>query len=226
MRLLCLTLLVANVVFFAYTRLYPGDSEDSGQRVAQIDLQAERVEMQPLHRVRPPANPVAPIDPEPQTPPPPSPPAPVPACLEWAGIAPEEIDRSRVLLESMDASYEVVSGGDPTAPYWVRIRGVATRAEVDAIVAQLRAAGERDFAVARDAPQGTYIVSLGLFRSEANAQRMHERFADLGAVLTPEGAEPTVYLVRTASAEVAEQISAAASDFADTTATAVPCPQP
>lgn len=226
MRLLCLTLLLANVAFFVFARLYPGDAERPGQRVAQIDLHAEGMEINQLRRLRPTEATIAPIDAEPQTPSPPSAPAPVATCLEWAGITLQDLDRSRVLLESMDATYEVVSGGDPTGPYWVRIRGLDTRAEVDTIVAQLRAAGEGDFAVSRDAAQGDYTISLGLFRSEANAQRVQERFADFAAVLTPEGAEPIVYLVRAGSVAVAEQISAAASAFPDTTTTALTCPQP
>lgn len=144
------------------------------------------------------------------------------ACLEWSGILPKDADRLRVLLSSYEATYTLVAVKSPEQ-HWVYIPGIKTAEAAEDISAQLRASGERGYAVMRPDAQGTYQISLGVFRSEDGARRQHERFLRLGAVLTPHGAERTLYIVEGTLSTIG-RIAAAASDFPQTTVKAVECP--
>ncbi|MFU8816040.1 MAG: SPOR domain-containing protein [Pseudomonadales bacterium] len=213
MRILCLLLLVvANIAFFTFTR-FDTKAAPAGQPAETIEPQPQAAEFLQVQRPRPAPEATAAIQAE----------EPAPTCLEWVGIAPQDVDRSRQLLESLAASYEVMSGGTPSGPYWVRIRGIDSRAAVNDLTEQLEAAGERDVATSYDAGNGTYIISLGLFSNQANAERLHARFRHLGAVMTPEGGPPASYLVRAVDATIVEQIDAALPGFPGATTSAAPC---
>lgn len=149
---------------------------------------------------------------------------PVPACIEWAGISAQDVSRSRRILDSLGAMYRVVEREGPPELHWVYIPGIQTAEAVDNLSAQLRAGGARNFLVSRQADNGTYSVSLGVFKSEESAKRMQERFHRLGALLKPYGVASTTYIVEDADA-IADSVAAAASEFDRTTVKLVDCPE-
>jgi hypothetical protein len=224
MRLLLLLLLLINIAFFTFTVLFSRDAEPIPQRIAEIEHEPARIEIEEV-----PVTPgtegasavieavalTASSDRAGGT----------PTCLQWAGIAPQDMSQAELLLQSSGARYEVVSGSSPES-YWVRVGGLQTRRQVDALVEQLRADGVRDLAVSHDASQDTYTVSLGVFKSEENAKRLHARFQHVGAVVTSGHAPRASYLIRDADAELVEKIRAAAAEFQQTSATTAPCPGP
>jgi hypothetical protein len=222
MRLVFFLLLFANVVLFAWSQLRTSDPGPASRDIArpELDPQKIRIAMTPVvlaqgaAGVETTSKPLLAAASRA-----------APVCLEWEGIALQDLERSQRVLQNFEAAYQVAGDGRPASAYWVHIPGLKSSAALDARVAQLRAAGERDFAVARGAAPGSYYISLGVFKSEQGAQRQYERFRPLGAVVTPQGAERTVYAIRSTVAGIAEKITAAASDFQGTSVRAVPCAQ-
>jgi hypothetical protein len=223
MRFLFFSLLVANVIFFAYVQSGTGDAQPAGERTAKLQVRPENIRIiragdtPDAGAARPAMRRSA------------APEAPAPSravCLDWSGVAAQDAERARLLLDSLEARYEVARAGGTGEAYWVQIPGLRTREEADEIVRRLRAAGERDFAVSRNAAQGTYYISLGFFRNEEGAKRQQSRFQALGAIITPHEAVQSAYLVRDAAPEIADRIAAAASRYPGSTTTQVPCPAP
>ena len=225
MRLAFFILLAANAALLAVSLLSTSEPEHRRQQIAKLQLHPESLrlisgsvtssEAARAEVTREPANSQL-ITPQPTA----------FVCLEWAGIAPQDLERSRMLLASLAATYKPISGGKGTLDHYrVHIPDLKTSAAVNALLIELRAAGERDFAVARSAAEGTYDISLGVFKSEERAKQRYERFRSRGAVLTPRGADRTSYLVQDLGAD-SETFIAAAQNVPGTTLTVITCPEP
>jgi hypothetical protein len=222
MRSLALLLLVANLATLALLLPFSaGDSARSENDLARRELHPDKISF--VHRAAAPRDHavIPEAKPEQQTylvaks-------EPVPACIEWAGISAQDVSRSRKFLDSLGAMYRVVEREGPPELHWVYIPSIQTAGAVDSLSAQLRAGGERDFLVSHQAGNGTYSVSLGVFKSEDRAKRMQERFHRLGALLKPYGVASTTYIVEDADA-IADSIAAAASEFDHSTVKFVDC---
>ena len=148
----------------------------------------------------------------------------VPVCMQWDGISAQDVNRSRTVLDSLGVAYRVSDGDHPIELYWVSIPGLRTLSAVESLTARLRADGQRNFDVTRKSAEGTYAISLGVFRNEESAKRLQERFLRLGAMVTPYGTSSTTYIVQASSA-IAEQVEAAASEFDQTSVRVVDCPE-
>jgi hypothetical protein len=225
MRRLFLILLFANIAFFAFTRLSGTPAPVQQPQAAGESAPPESVAVRDLLDEQPPPTDTALIAAESGTTPV-TEPMPGPACLEWAGITADDLEASKLLLDSVQATYDVVAGGSSSQSFWVRVPGLASRAEVDEVRSQLRAAGHRDLAVSHDAAQDRFSVSLGVFRSRDNAERLQASVQHVGATLTPTGGEPTAYLILDGAERASEQIRAALPRFLDATVRAVDCPRP
>jgi hypothetical protein len=145
-----------------------------------------------------------------------------PVCLQWTGISGQDVKRSTALLDSLGVTYRIVASEKSPELHWVYIPGLKTLAAVEHLAAQLKADGESKFTVSRNTAQGTYYVSLGVFRSEESAKRQYARFLRVGALLAPYGGARTTYIVEDTEA-IAEKIRAAAPDFEQSTVKVVDC---
>jgi hypothetical protein len=224
MRSLALLLLVANLATLAISPPFPaGDSVRSEIDLARRELQPDKISVLQRaaalqeHVATPEAKPEQQTDVVAKS-------EPVPACVEWASISAQDVSRSRRILDSLGAKYRVLEREGPPELHWVYIPGIETAAAVDSLAVHLKAGGERNFLVSRQADNGTYSVSLGVFKSEDSARRMQERFQRLGALLKPFGVASTTYIVEDAGA-IADSVAAAASEFDRTTVKLVDCPE-
>ena len=220
MRFSAFALLFLNIVT-AFSQLFAGADDRSSVRVAQRELYPEKLRVLRVGEAR--RDEEAQVAVRSEQPTSAERRANSRACLEWSGILPQDVDRLRVLLSSFDATYKPVAV-KPPEHHWVYIPDIKTAEAAEDIAAQLRAVGERGFAVLRQSAQGPYQISLGVFRSEDSARRQHERFVRLGAVVAPHGTPRTVYMVEGAVSTIERIAAAAAYEFRETTVESVTCP--
>jgi len=195
MRTIVLFLLLANLTFFAYTRL---DATSEGEAVRLVEqVQPEKIKLLTPQQVAAlgPAKVAALAD----------------VCLEWGPLT--DADRVRALsdLEALALGKLLTQRrNETTTSFWVYLPVAPSRAEADRRVADLRARGLGDVAVV-DAGPARNAVSLGLFQTEdaannrlAEAQKLGVTNARLGPrqqVITN-----TVLVIRDPQAQVVAKL--------------------
>jgi hypothetical protein len=175
MRALFLLLILANLVFFAYSHVLR-EGAGSGSQVAQLQINPEKVKLLKAAGGALPEAPSAPGKlPAPAKAIPPVVPKPAPAvptaCLEWGIFAGPNV----ALAEGALARLELPAGQvervlTDAGGYWVHMPPMKTRAEVDRKARELRDRGVTEFFVVQDAGQWRNAISLGIFRTEEAAQ--------------------------------------------------------
>ena len=150
MRTVVIFLLLANLTFFAFTRL---DATSEGEAVRLVEqVQPEKIKLLTPQQVAAlgPAKVAALAD----------------VCLEFGPLT--ESDRARALadLDSLALGKLLTQKRiETTTSFWVYLPPAPSRAEADRRVADLRTRGLGDVAVI-DAGQQRNAVSLGLFQTE------------------------------------------------------------
>ena len=197
MKALVFLLVLANLLFYAFSAGLFGrpDNPDAGRVEQQVAPDRMRI----VSRGEAPAAPA----PVPSA-------APVAAplesaesvgnlCLLWENLAPADADRLGTLLTDkfVDFHVERRNLAREGSGWWVYIPPLASKAEADKKVAQLRGLGVNDFFVVQE-QRNRFAISLGIFSSEKGGA---DRLADLkakgvkSARLSPRpGAESTVAL--------------------------------
>jgi cell division protein FtsN len=185
MRLLFLTLLLANLVMLAWLHGVFGDSPDGGREPSRLSQQIEPDRIRVLTetdlgklRQR-----VAEAAPRP-TPQPEAPAAAAPAsaagsaqaaadCVEFGDFLTEAgTARARDRLAALKLGERVAARSVQTAGwYMVYLPAVKTRAEVDRRAGELRDLGIRDVLVIADNAAGRFSIALGSFRDPELAKR-------------------------------------------------------
>lgn len=160
MRILFLLLLLANVTFFAYTRLDRVGSGEAARLAEQV--QPARIRLLTPQQVAAlgPAKVAALAD----------------VCLEWGPF--NDADKARALaeLESSGLGRLLTQKRmEQSTAFWVYLPRSGSKAAIDRRVADLKAAGIKDVAVLDTGPQ-RYTISLGVFRTDDAARA---RVADL-----------------------------------------------
>jgi hypothetical protein len=154
LRTLVLLLLLANLSFFAYTRL------DAGRDGEPVRL-AEQVQPDKIKLLTP--QQVAALGPSKVA-------ALADVCVEWGPLS--EADRARALadLESLALGKLLTQRRVETAfAFWVYLPAVGTRAEAERRAADARAKGAGDASVVDSGAQ-RFAVSLGAYQTEDAAQ--------------------------------------------------------
>ena len=188
MRILVFLLVLANLLFFAYTEGYFGHPENPDALRAEQQVRPEQVKVvshgaapaeggASAPGAVPEAAPVAPAEAQ-------TLPAgtadPATICLHWSGMAAVEADRlSALLAGKFDAFRQnrrqlVPDGGT----WWVFIPPQASKADADRKAAELRRLGVGDYFVIQEQGPNHLAISLGVFSAEAGAQG---RLAELRA---------------------------------------------
>ena len=167
MRTVVIFLLLANLTFFAYTRL---DASSEGEAVRLVEqVQPEKIKLLTPQQVAAlgPAKVAALAD----------------VCVEWGPFS--DADRARALAELepfalgrllSQKRVEFDNG------YWVNMGPFATRAAAESRIGDLRLQGVKDLAVA-DAGKGQFAISFGVFRTEPAAVAYADVLAQLGIKL-------------------------------------------
>ena len=161
MRAILLLLLVANLTFFAFTRLDLA-SEGEGARLAQ-QVQPDRIRILTPQQVAAlgPAKVAALAD----------------VCLEWGPFGDAERARALAELESSSLGRLLTQRRvENSTAFWVYLPRTSNKANIDRRVAELKSAGFNDVAIVDTGPQ-RYTISLGTFRTEDAANAL---VADLG----------------------------------------------
>jgi hypothetical protein len=159
MRTLCLLLLLANVVFYAYAFIARerGTAETPGP---ELQLNADRISI------------VKRTDRGATAPPrgllPPNSPA---ACLEWGVIAGPDVARADAALARLELRADgLVRLATDAVGYWVHIPSLKTKAELDRKMSEVRSFGILDVSAVQEAGPGGNSISLGIFSTEEAAQ--------------------------------------------------------
>lgn len=178
MRLLVFLLVLANILFYAFSEGYFGRSESpDAHRLAQ-QVTPERIKIvargeQPALPPPPIPAPVAPVhEPEPPAKPEPVPAPVVNACSRWDQLPPADADRLVALAAQKFPTFKVTRRIEPGEGngWWVYIPPLADKAAADKKAGELRAFGISDYFIVQEAGASRYAISLGVFSSEKGGQ--------------------------------------------------------
>ncbi|HEX6733719.1 MAG TPA: hypothetical protein VF096_02805 [Azonexus sp.] len=195
MKILVFLLVLANLLFYAYSGGYLGKPEqpDAGRVAKQVQPERIRIisrgEEPPLpsRNGRPeaaapaapsapaaPAAPVAPAAPAAEA-------APVVSatkvCLAWEHLPAVDADRVNALIGSRFPAFTVSRrpDGGEGAGWWIYIPPLASKGEADKKAGELRQLGVTDYFIVPDGPN-RLAISLGVFSAEKGGQ---DRLAEL-----------------------------------------------
>lgn len=182
MKAFVFILVLANMLFYAFSEGYFGRPENPDAGRLERQVSAERMKI--VSRGEAPALPVK--APEPVAPPPMedvkaeqvvAAEAVVPVCLAWTHLAPADAARIGKLLESRFAAFKPVQRelvGESNG-WWVFIPPLPDKDGADRKAAELREFGVTDYFIVQEVPN-RFAISLGVFSTEKGAQ---ERLAAL-----------------------------------------------
>jgi hypothetical protein len=181
-RAIFLLLVLANVAFFAWTRLVApgGAGADPAPLARQISPEKIRVVRPeelallaaPKAVAAPPA-PVAPPAPIAQAAPTPPPPPAKLKCIEWGAFAPADVAHARDALAPLQLGERLAPRrtSEETSGWWVFIPPQSDNARQSAArkAAELKKLGVQDYFIVQEEGPNRWAVSLGVFRSEEAA---------------------------------------------------------
>ena len=154
MRIVVLLLIVANLTFYAYTKLDSVAGGEGARINEQVD--ADKIKILTPQEVAAlgPAKIAALVD----------------VCAEWGPFSDAERAKAIADLDPLQLGKLLTQRRiDVDGGFWVSVGPFANRAAAEKRVADLRAQGVTDMS-AVDAGRGQFAVSLGVFRSEQAAR--------------------------------------------------------
>lgn len=164
MRLLFLVLVLANAVFYAYAFVTRQQGGIDNQ-IPLLQINPEKI------RVLKAADAAAPEKTRPATQAAVPPPQGSAICLEWGLFAGPDVARAAAAIGQLELPQALVQrvvadvGG-----YWVYIPPLATKADVDRRINELKALGVTDFYAVQDQTPWRNAISLGIFKNEEAAK--------------------------------------------------------
>jgi len=179
MKWLIFLLILANLLFFAFSEGYLGrpHNPDALRLKKQIRPEAIRVVS---HDTPPPLAPQAETKPETaKTEPPNAEPkpeaaaaAPAEICLMWNELPAKDADLLTALLSEKFTGFKQTKRPEKTQSksWWVSIAPLANKAEADKKAKELKELGIKEYIVVQDAAANRWAVSLGVFSSESGAK--------------------------------------------------------
>lgn len=184
-KALVFLLVLANMLFYAFSEGYFGQPEnpDGGRLEKQVQPDRMRIVSRGEQPIVPakaseavqPAEPVLPKESKPE------PVSKIEAvtqiCLAWANLSSVEADRLSEIFASQFTDFKLVrrqAGGEANG-WWVYISALPGKAEVEKKASELRQFGVTDYFVIPDGPN-RFAISLGVFTSEKRGQ---ERLAEV-----------------------------------------------
>jgi hypothetical protein len=215
-------LLLANVVFFAYTQL------DAGNGNAQFAHQFNVDKIKLLKPEETPAmKPVAKLETMITT----TAAKPV-VCLEWGSFAGEEQARAQQALDKLQLGAklgsQVVEEG---TTYWVYIPPLKTKKDAENKISELKALGIGEYFLMQDNSPWRNAISLGVFKSEELARNYLAKIQAKGVKAAVIGernlqVKRTLFQIRDAGGDLANKLAELQRDFPGSELKAVDCPNP
>ena len=137
------------------------------------------------------------------------------ACLEWGTFAAEDGARAQAALTAFKLGDKLVQreGGEI---YWVHIPPLKTKAEADRRAAEVKAIGVNELYVMPENSQWRYAISLGMFRSQeaANGYLAQLQQKELrGAIVVARGGGNIRFVIRDPGDVVAAGLAALQPEF-------------
>lgn len=174
MRILVFLLILGNLLFLAWSQGFLGSSSNPDALRVQQQLLADQVKV--LSRGEPPAVVSQPKQPEKV--------AEIKAvdiCLVLSDLPMEAVARvERMLAEELPAFKSERAAISGTSSYWVIIPPLASKADVDTKVAELKQLDISEFFVVQESGPNNRAISLGLYTSNAAATSQLERLRKKG----------------------------------------------
>ena len=174
MRALVFLLILANLLFYAWTHDYLGASRDSeSYRVAQ-QLRAEQIRVvssdQPPPELARPDKPAKPVE---------RPPSEV--CVVLSDMAPAESESLESLLKEKLPAFKVVRTTLPgTSSFWVNMPPLKNKRDAENKAAELKKLGVKEFFIVQESGPNNLAISLGLFSTGEAAEAALEALRDKG----------------------------------------------
>ena len=228
MRALFLLLILANLAYFAYSRVAL-EGAGSGNQVSQLQINPDRIKLLKAAGGALPETPPAAAKSIPPAAPKPAPAVPA-ACLEWGIFAGPNVARAEGALAQLELpAGQVERVVTDAGGYWVHIPPLKTKAEVDRKARELRDLGVTEFLVVQDAGQWRNAISLGIFRTDEAAQTFLARLKQQGvrsaiAARRENFLKQVAFHVREPDEATVAQVTALQQEFPGSEVKAVPCP--
>jgi hypothetical protein len=163
MRIFVFLLVLANLIFFAWTQGYIGQAESPDAARLSQQFAGDRLRIvsrdQPPPVTMPPP-PAKKAEPEPEK------------CLAWSGLSAADADAAEAALAGERfATLRRVRHSEPEpAGWWVFMPPQASKAEADKKASELKKLGVTDFFIIQEAGPNRFAISLGIFSSEQAAE--------------------------------------------------------
>ncbi|MBS1197641.1 MAG: hypothetical protein H6R18_1426 [Proteobacteria bacterium] len=202
MKWLVFLLVLANLLFFAFTEGYIAQVPNPD--TLRMNKQVRPDDIRVVSRDTPPPA-KAPVSTEATPavsaaqPPAEKPPAPAEACLAWAGLASKDADRLATLLKEQFADFKQTRRVETSTVknWWVFIPPLPNKTEADKKASELKQLGIKDFIVVQDGGSKPLAISLGVFANEAAAKTRFAQVRDKGvrsAKLEPHSSKDAVLM--------------------------------
>ena len=217
-------LLLANVVFFAYTQLDAGNG--NAQYAHQLNVDKIKLLKPGEMPAAPAMKPVAKLETKITT----TVAKPV-VCLEWGSFAGEEQARAQQTLDKLQLGAKLGSRAvEEGTTYWVYIPPLGSKKDAEKKISEIKASGVTEYFLVQDG-QWKNAISLNLFKNEDLARKYLAELQTKGvksAVIGERGhqGKRTSFQIRDAGGELANKLAELQRDFPGSELKAVDCPNP
>lgn len=175
MRVFVFLLVLANLLFFAWTRDYLGMSRDSDAFRAGEQLRADQIRIvsndePPPEIVRKDKDKAAKVEQPP-----------VEVCVLLNDVPAAEAESFERLLADKLPAFKAVSTALPgSSSYWVHIPPLKSKRDAENKVGELKKLGVKEFFIMQEGGANNLAISLGVFSSEAAAGSLLETLKEKG----------------------------------------------
>lgn len=186
MKALVFLLVLANLLFYAFSAGYLGrpenpDAERVGQQVKpELMRLVSRGDAPAIVAPEPPPEEKPVPEPEPEQAPPPKPAPVANICVRWDRLSVAEAGQLTSRIGKKFPAYKLLKRNiaGEGANWWVFIPPLPGKDEVDKKTAELKQLGIGDYFIVQEAGPNHYAISLGVFSSEKGGK---ERLAEIRA---------------------------------------------
>lgn len=215
MRWVFALLLLGNIVLFALMQL-PRDKANSETMASHTPYHAENIRLlgeEEVASLPPPATPLV--------------------CLEWGLFTDQELAQARTGLKELkleDGDVSVQTAPPKANTWWVYIPPQKSKQEANKKVEELKSLGIPDSFVMQDNNQWRYAVSLGVFSTQAAAEKYLAQSREKGvrsakaSARNPDGNHSSM-IIKTSGAKIEAELVKLKQDFPASELKAVPCPE-
>ncbi len=217
-------LLLANVVFFAYTQLGAGNGD--AQFAHQLNVDKIKLLKPGEMPAAPAMKPVAKLETMITT----MVAKPV-VCLEWGSFASEEQARAQQALDKLQLGVKFGSRSvEEGTTYWVYIPPLKTKKDAENKIGELKALGIGEYFVMQDNSPWRNAISLGVFKSEELARNYLAKLQAKGVKSAVIGernlqVKRTLFQIRDAGGALANKLAELQRDFPGSELKTVDCPK-